>query len=91
MHWYFWLFMLVALKVPVVGVCVLVWRVVKDTPDQVVGGEYGGSGGVEYTPGPRTRGPHDGFFARRKARRRGDAGHDEKPKPRVHEPTVLGE
>jgi hypothetical protein len=63
MHWTFWLFMGLALKLPVIGLCVFVWKVANDAPEQVLG-EGDGGGGTEYAPGPRNRGPHGGLSTR---------------------------
>jgi len=74
----FWIWLGVVLKVPVAGVCYFVWRVIReDQPEQVIGdGEGGGGAPVEYKPGPRTRGPHEGAKRARRWARRANAGHD---------------
>jgi hypothetical protein len=76
MQVWFWLWLLVVLKIPVVGAGWMIWHVVRQTPDQeVIGGSE--DGGLRFDPGPRRRGPHEGGRDGRKAiSRRRDAGHD---------------
>lgn len=74
----------VAFKIPVVGLCWLVWKVANDAPDQVVG-DGDGHGGTEYAPGPRRRGPHGGQPVALPLRRRGDdSGGTHKSVPIEH-------
>lgn len=73
----FWIVMVFVMKIPAAFLLWMVWRVIKDAPDQVVGDADGGSG-ARVKPGPRMRGPHPGGSRPApRARRRGDAGHRE--------------
>jgi hypothetical protein len=71
----FWIFLGFVLKLPVVGMCYLIYRVANDTPEQVLGDDDGGSS-IVYTQGPRLRGPSDGRPPFKRGPRRGNAGHD---------------
>ncbi|MBI5310462.1 MAG: hypothetical protein HZB14_05485 [Actinobacteria bacterium] len=84
----FWIWLLVVLKIPVVGFLWMLWRVINDKPDQVVG-EGGGGPGVRVEQGPRKRGPHDeGNYPPLRRRRRGDAGHDDTAPAHQREPVA---
>jgi hypothetical protein len=75
MHVWFWIWLVVVLKIPIVTTGWLIWHVLQQTPDQEILGD--GGGGVRFDPGPRKRGPHDGGHGRRKnGSRRRDAGHE---------------
>jgi hypothetical protein len=74
----FWIWLGIVLKIPVVAMCVFIYRVVNDTPDQVIGDDEGGSG-VRFEQGPRVRGPQDGRTPFKRGPRRGNYGHDEAP------------
>ena len=77
----FWIWLGLVLKLPVVGICWLVYHVANDTPDQVLDDEDGGSP-VTYVQGPRLRGPQDGRTPFKRGPRRGNSGHDEAAKER---------
>ena len=72
----FWVWLGVVLKLPVIGLCMFIYRVVHDTPDQMLGDDDGG-GGVRFEQGPRVRGPRDGRPPFKRGPRRGDVGHRE--------------
>lgn len=76
MQVWFWIWLFVVLKIPVVLACWLIWHVAHQAPEQVIGDAEGG-GGVRFDPGPRKRGPHGGAGPGLRASRRGDVGHDE--------------
>ena len=77
----FWIWLVVVLKIPVVGMCWFIYHVVNDTPDQVIGDDEGGSG-VRFEQGPRVRGPQEGRTPFKRGPRRGDSGHKEAAKKR---------
>ncbi|MFY9487804.1 MAG: hypothetical protein WAP35_03785 [Solirubrobacterales bacterium] len=87
----FWIFLGVILKLPVIGLCVYLWRVIQRGGEQVIGEAEGGGGGVRFDPGPRTRGPHDGPKRGWRHVRRGDVGHEDAPPAHAPEPAVSGE
>jgi hypothetical protein len=62
MQVWFWIWLVVVLKIPVIAVCWILWHAIRQTGEQVI--DEGGSGGtgVRFEPGPRTRGPHDPRF-----------------------------
>ena len=53
MVWYYVLFFVIALKIPTVWLCWVVWWAIKAKPDH----ESGGSSGGYERPGPDSRGP----------------------------------
>lgn len=75
----FWIWLFVGLKIPLAIIGWMIWRIIKDVPEQVVSdGEYGST--IRVDPGPRTRGPHGGNdIAGAQERRRGDVGHRHEP------------
>lgn len=87
--WY-WIWLAVALKLPVICIGLIIYRVVNDTPDQVVDENEGGSG-VTFNQGPRKRGPDDDRTLRVRQSRRGDSGHQESAKRRGVDHALRGE
>lgn len=85
MQWYFWIWMGLVLKIPVVWLCWFVYKVASDQPEQTIGDGEGGDG-VRFDPGPRKRGPNDGRSPWQRTPRRGDSGHDEHGKKGAPEP-----
>ncbi len=82
MQVWFWIWLVVALKIPLIAVCWILWHAIRQTGEQVVDEGGPGGAGVRYEPGPRTRGPHDPRFDTvprrdplRHSRRR-DPGHN---------------
>lgn len=86
MQVWFWIWLLVVLKIPVIAVCWILWHAIGQTGEQVIDDGGSGAAGVRYEPGPRSRGPHDPRFEavprrgpprgpRRHSRRR-DPGHN---------------
>ncbi|MGH2906092.1 MAG: hypothetical protein ACRDKI_04915 [Solirubrobacterales bacterium] len=83
----FWVWLLIVLKLPMVWIGWVIYRAIKDTPDQVVGDGEGGSG-VRFDQGPRKRGPEDPRSPWTRDPRRGDSGHDEAMRERTPERAV---
>ena len=83
-----WIWLLVVLKIPVAIGAYVVWWAIQDPPDQVIGDDP--DDGINYTPGPRTRGPHDGARAKRRRRkRRREADHPDTEPAKIHQPPQL--
>lgn len=80
MQLWFWIWLGIILKLPVLWTCWYVYKTIKDVPEQVLGDDDGGQEvKVVFDPGPRTRGPGGGLGATVKSGRRGDPGHEETP------------
>jgi hypothetical protein len=77
----FWIFLGLVLKLPVVGMCYLIYRVANDAPEQILGDDEGGSK-IVYEQGPRLRGPDNGRPPFKRGPRRGSPGHAEAAKER---------
>jgi hypothetical protein len=90
MQVWFWIWLVVILKAPMIWIGVIIYRAVKDVPDQMIGDDDGGSG-VTYVQGPRKRGPNDGRTPWRRPPRRGDSGHEEAAKERRPQHVLRGE
>lgn len=82
MQLWFWIWLGVVLKLPVVWTCWFVYKTIQDVPEQVLGEEDGGQEvKVVFDQGPRTRGPGGGSAVAVAPARRGDPGHVENPAP----------
>lgn len=75
----FWIWLFVGLKIPLVIIGWMIWRIIKDVPEQVVSdGEYGST--VRTGLDSRTRGPRGGSdIVGGYGQRRGDVGHRHEP------------
>src|SRR5262245_48413119 len=82
---FFWVWLIIGLKIPMIWIFWVVWRAIKDVPDQQVGDGEGGTG-VRFDQGPRKRGP-EGDKPFRRGPRRGDEGHDEAMRERKKQRT----
>lgn len=75
---WFWIWLGLVLKLPVVWLCWFVYKTINDVPEQVLGEDDGGQPvAVVYGQGPRTRGPNGGLPLFGNVARRKDVGHDE--------------
>lgn len=73
----FWIWLVVAMKIPVAILFWMLWHIVRDVPEQVVVEEDGGSN-MRVKSGPRRRGPHEGRGRDAAGTgRRGNVGHSE--------------
>lgn len=78
MQLWFWIWLGIVLKLPVLWTCWFVYKTIKDVPEQVLGDDDGGqSVTVVYGPGPRNRDPKGGLPLRARSARRKDHGHDQ--------------
>lgn len=87
MQLWFWIWLGLVLKLPVLWLCWFVYKTINDTPEHVLGDDDGGQPvEVVYGQGPRSRGPQGGLSSSAFGERRKDPGHDEaaKKRPRIH-------
>lgn len=87
MQLWFWIWLGLVLKLPVLWLCWFVYKTINEMPEQVLGDDDDGQP-VElvYGQGPRNRGPSGGLAGSAHVERRKDPGHDEasKKRSRVH-------
>lgn len=77
MQLWFWIWLGIVLKLPVLWLCWFVYKTIRDVPEQVLGDDDGGQPvTVVYGQGPRNRGPGGGLPKRSRGERRKDPGHD---------------